>query len=55
MDYEMIYDESYHWCPSCGEPRGACVCDDEDNEPCGNQLAHDAHDETPCPTCGKLP
>jgi hypothetical protein len=24
---EMIYDDSYNWCPDCGEPRGVCTCD----------------------------
>lgn len=28
----MVYDESYNWCPRCGDPREACLCGaDEDD------------------------
>lgn len=54
----IVYDESWHWCPNCHEPREACFCDyedAEDDEPPCNNIAHDSYDEVPCPVCGELP
>lgn len=60
-DYEWMYRCEKHGlefcrgcsCPECADEMGDDF-EDDDESPCMN-IAHEACDETPCPSCGKLP
>ena len=28
----IAYDDSYHWCPICGDPHEACTCGADDRD-----------------------